>query len=104
MEPARLQTCVFQEVFQKSEFTPCVIITFQVMAVSGVSPRNPDTVGAVSERSEYKLGTYPCRARYPNNPDIRGILESAYSCQVSSTVAAPVTQKGRNLWMPLVHH
>ncbi len=59
MQPSRLNAYVFYEVLEQDEFSSSVVITFQVMAVSGVSPGNPDAIGAVSKRCQDELGAYP---------------------------------------------
>jgi hypothetical protein len=55
MQPSRLHSYVFKEVFKKSELTAGVVITFQVMAVSGVSPGNPNAVGPVAKSRQNEL-------------------------------------------------
>ena len=90
MEPPRLDSNVFQKPFQESEFSPCIEITFQVMAVPGVSPGYPYAVRPMPEGGQDKLGAYPGRARNTNDPKMAGILKSAYTGQVSRPVTAPV--------------
>ena len=103
MESSRLDPHVLQKALQEREFSPCVIITFQVMAVSRVSPRDPHTVSPVSKGSQYELGAHPGRAGDPDNPEIGGILKPAYTRQVSRPIAAPIAQKGGNLSFPIAH-
>jgi len=82
---------VFQEIFQEGEFASCIVITFQVMAVSGVSPRDPDTIRTVAEGGEDELGAHPARTGDPDDPEVRWVLEPAYPGKVCRAVAAPVT-------------
>jgi hypothetical protein len=48
MKPSRLNADMFQESFEQGEFSSGVVITFQVMAVARVSPRNPNSVSTVT--------------------------------------------------------
>jgi hypothetical protein len=59
MKPPRLHPNVLQQPFQKSELSPRVVITFQVMAVSRVSPGNPDPVRSTTQRRQNELGAHP---------------------------------------------
>jgi hypothetical protein len=103
MKSFRFHADMFEQVFEQSELTPCIVITFQVMAVSGVSPRNPDTVGAVPESGEDELGAHTSRAGHPNDPDVGSVLEATDACQVSCTVTAPVAKEGGDFRLPIVH-
>jgi hypothetical protein len=58
--PRKLKTAgfgshVFHQVLKKSKFAPGVVITFQVMAFSGMSPGYPDTVRSLPQSREKKL-------------------------------------------------
>jgi hypothetical protein len=94
---------MFQQVVQKGEFSSSVVITFQVMAVARVSTRDPDPVRAVAKRSQDELGGYPSGAGDPDDPEVRGVLESTYPGQIRGAITAPVTKKCRNLRLPVVH-
>jgi len=94
---------MFQEIFQEGEFASCIVITFQVMAVSRVSPRDPDTIRAVPECREDKLGAYPAGTGHPDDPEIGRVLEPADSGKVCRAVTAPVTQKGGDFRFPVAH-
>ncbi len=50
---------MFEKTLEKGEFSAGVEITFQVMAVPGVSAGDPDGVCTVSKSSQYKFGAYP---------------------------------------------
>jgi len=60
------------------------------MAVAGVSPGNPDAVGAMPEGRKDEFRAYPGRTGHPDDPNIGRVLEAADPCQVCCTVAAPV--------------
>ncbi len=94
---------MFQQILEQDKFPSGVIITFQVMAVSRVSPGNPDPIGAVAEGGQNKLRVHPGGARDPYDPDIGRVLEAAYACEISRTITTPVTEKSRNLWFPVIH-
>ena len=104
MQSSRLNADVFQQALEQGEFSSCVVITFQVMAVAGVSPGNPYPVRTVPEGRQYELGTYPGRTGHSNDPNVGGILESAHSRKVGCSVTTPVTQEGRDLRLPVVHY
>ena len=103
MQPAGFNPDMLQKPLQQGEFSSCVVITFQVMTVSGVSPGYPDAVRPVTEGGQYKLRAHTAGAGYADHPEIRGILKTAHTCQISGSIAAPVTEKGRNLRLPVVH-
>jgi hypothetical protein len=103
VEPSRFQADMFEQVFEKSELASCVVITFQVMAVSGVSPGNPDPVGAMAESGQDEFWAYPGGAGYANDPDVGRILQSADSGQICCPVTAPVAQEGCNFRLPIIH-
>ena len=50
---------MLDQVLEQSELASREVITFQVMAVSGVSPGNPDAVGAVPEGGKDEFGAHP---------------------------------------------
>ena len=73
------------------------------MTVSRVSPRYPDTIRSVAEGGHYKFGAHTAGTGNPDDPDIGRVLEAAYSCQIRRTIAAPVTEKSRDFWLPIIH-
>ena len=73
------------------------------MAVPGVSPGYPHAVRAMTEGSQYKLGAHTAGTGHAYYPEIRGVLKTAHACQISGSVTTPVTKKGRNLRLPVVH-
>ena len=103
MESSRLHSDMIEQILEQGKLASCVVITFQVMAVAGVSPGNPDAVDAAPEGSEDELGAHPGRAGHPDDPDIRWILEAAHACQVCRAVATPVAKESRYFRLPVVH-
>jgi hypothetical protein len=95
---------MFQKPFQKSEFSSRVIITFQVMAVPRVSPRDPHAIRPPPEGGENKLGTHAGRTGHPYDPEVGRILEPAHTSQVCRAVTAPVAEKGSYLRFPITHN
>jgi hypothetical protein len=94
---------MLDQILEQSELASCEVITFQVMAVAGVSPGNPDAVGAMSEGGEDEFGAHTGRAGHPDDPDIGRVLEAADPCQVGRAVAAPVAQECCYFRLPIVH-
>ena len=106
--PGHVQTIAFDthqfhQVGKKGEFSPCVVITFQVMAVSGMSPRNPNAVGTVSESCQGELRAHAARAGDADNPYVGWILHPADTGKVRSAITAPIAQEGYNFWFPFRH-
>jgi hypothetical protein len=89
-QPAGFNAHMFHKIFKKSEFSPRIIITFQVMAFAGMSPGDPDSVRPLCQGRKKKLGTHATGARNPYDPYIRGIFHSSDTCKVCGAVAAPV--------------
>ena len=73
------------------------------MAVTRVSPGDPHSIRSVTERRQNKLGTHPGRARNTDDPEIGRVLKTAHTSQIGRTITAPVTQKTRDLRLPLCH-
>jgi hypothetical protein len=94
---------MFQQALKQCEFPSCVVITFQVMAVAGVSPADPYPVGAVAESRKYEFRAYPAGTRHTDYPEMRRILKPADSGKIRRAVTAPVTEKTRDFRFPIVH-
>jgi hypothetical protein len=88
---------MFKEAFQQGKFSPGIVITFQVMTLSGVSPGDPYAVSSVTKSIQDKLRAHPARTRDADDPYIGRIRQPAHPSQVSSTVTAPVAEKRDNL-------
>ena len=56
MEAAGFDTYVFNEILEQGEFPSGIVITFQVMAVSGMSAGDPDSIGPVHKSGQDELG------------------------------------------------
>jgi hypothetical protein len=107
-DPGKLQAVgfdshVFHQIFKQGKFAAGVVITFQVMAFTGMSPGDPDAVCTFPQGGQKEFGTHPAGARYPDNPDIGRILHSADTGKIGSPIAAPVAQKSHNFWFPIGH-
>jgi hypothetical protein len=94
---------VFHQILKQCEFATGIVITFQVMAFAGMSPRYPDAVCAFTQGGQKEFGTHPSGAGDPDHPDIWRILHPADTGQISGTIAAPVAQKSHNFWFPISH-
>jgi hypothetical protein len=94
---------MFKEAFQQGKFSPGIVITFQVMTLSRVSPGNPYPVSPVTKSIQDKLRAHPTRTRDADHPYIGRIRQPAHPCQISSTVTAPVAEKGDNSWFNFLH-
>jgi hypothetical protein len=93
----------FHQIGKKGKFSPGVVITFQVMAVSGMSPRNPNTIGAVSKCRQGEFRAHPARAGDADDPYVGWILHPADTGQIRSAVTAPIAQEGYNFRFPFRH-
>ena len=103
MDPSRFNTDMLQEPFEQCEFSSGVIITFQVMAVTRMSPGYPYGVCTLTQCCKDEFGAHPAGARNPDNSEIVRILETAYPGQVRCAITAPVAEESRNLWLPVIH-
>jgi len=95
---------MFHQIFKQRKFATGVVITFQVMAFTGMSPGNPDAVRTFAQGGQKEFGAHPAGARYPDNPDIGRILHPADPGKVGSPIAAPVAQKSDDFWFPSIIH
>jgi hypothetical protein len=95
---------MFHQIFKQCELAASVVITFQVMAFTGMSPGNPDAVCTFAHGGQKEFGTHPAGARYPDNTDIGRVFHSADPGQIRGPIAAPVAQKSNNLWFPIIIH
>jgi hypothetical protein len=93
----------FHQILKQGEFAPGVVITFQVMAFTGMSPGYPDAVSAFPHGCQKKLWIHPAGARNPYHPDVGRVLHPADTGEIGGTVAAPVAQKSRNFRFPIRH-
>jgi hypothetical protein len=103
MQAARLKTYMLEQTLEQCELPSCVVITFQVMAVAGVSPADPHTIRTMAESRKNKLRTNPAGARHADDSKMRRVLKSAHAGKVRSAVAAPIAEKTRDFRFPIVH-
>jgi hypothetical protein len=94
-DPGKLETAgfgshVFHQILKQSEFATGVVITFQVMAFSGMSPGYPDAVGPLTQGGQKEFGTHPSGAGNSDHPNIGRILHPADTGKIGRTIAAPV--------------
>jgi hypothetical protein len=89
LQPARLQSHVLHEVLKQCKFSAGIVITFQVMAFTGMSPGNPYSICSFPESRQEKLGTHAPGTRNADDPDIGRIIHPAHPCQISCAVATP---------------
>jgi hypothetical protein len=78
------------QVAKQDKFPTGVVITFQVMAFSRMSPRNPNCIGTLSQGGQGEFGTHATGAWDADDADIGRVFHAANTCQVSGTIAAPV--------------
>jgi hypothetical protein len=81
---------MFHKVFEKRKLSTGIIITFQVMAFSGMSPGNPHPVGSLTKGSQGKLRAHTPSTGNSDNPYIWWILHSTSTRQICGTITAPV--------------
>jgi hypothetical protein len=96
--PGKLQTAgldphVFEKVGKQGEFASGVVITFQVMAFTRMSPGYPYAVGALPESGQNEFGAHPAGAGDADHPDVGRVLHTADAGQIRCAVAAPIAEK-----------
>jgi hypothetical protein len=71
------------------------------MAVSRVSPRNPDSISTLSKSCQEKLGVHPTGARHPDGSNVWRILQATNAGEIRCAVRTPVAKEGNYLWLPV---
>jgi hypothetical protein len=94
---------MFHEVFQQCEFPTSIVITFQVMAVTGMSAGNPDSVGTFSQGRQEEFGAHATRTGDAYHPDIGRILGTSHTGEVGCAVTAPVAEETDYFWFKISH-
>jgi hypothetical protein len=87
----------------QNDFLFSLNITFQVMAVTEVSPGHEDTVGPLLKGPDDKNRIHPAGTHNAYRSDIGRILQSGDACQIGTGIGAPVTKKGNDFWFKLSH-
>jgi hypothetical protein len=94
---------MFHQILKQGEFATGKVITFQVMAFAGMSPGDPNAIGAFTQRCQKEFGIHPPRAGNADDPDVGRIFHPADAGKISGAVAAPIAQKSCNFWFPIRH-
>jgi hypothetical protein len=81
---------MFHKVFKQRKLSTGVVITFQVMAFTGMSPGDPHPVGALPKGGKGELEVHPPGARYPDDPYVRRVFHPADTGKIGGAVTAPV--------------
>jgi hypothetical protein len=106
--PGKLQASggdshVFHQILEQRKLASGVVITFQVMAFTRMSPGHPHAVSPFSQSGQKKLRAHATGAGNPYDTDIGRVFHPAYTGEVGCPVAAPVAQKGNNFRIPFGH-
>jgi hypothetical protein len=94
---------MFHQILEQGEFASGIIITFQVMAFTGMSPGDPNTVCAFTQGRQKKFGIHPSCTRDADDSDVGRIFHPADAGEISGAIATPIAQKRRNFWFPVRH-
>jgi hypothetical protein len=94
---------MLHQILEQGEFASGVVITFQVMAFSGMSPGNPNTICTLTQGRQKEFGIHPSRAGDTDDPDVGGILHPADAGKISGAITAPIAQKRCNFRFPVRH-
>jgi hypothetical protein len=78
-------------------------ITFQVMAITEMSPRHQDPVGPFLEGFDNEQRINPTRAHHANGSNVGWILQPGNTCQVGPGVGTPVAQKRYDFRLEIPH-
>ena len=103
MKTTALNTHVIHKVLKQQKLSAKIVITFQVMTFSGMSPGDPDAVSTLPNGGQSKRRAQSAGAGDSYHPDIRRIFHPVDARKISSTIAAPVAQKGYDFWFPICH-
>jgi len=90
METIAFNAHIIHEVLKQQKFAAEIVITFQVMALPGMSPGHPDPIGPFAQGGQGHFRAHPSGAWDSDDPDVRRILQSADTGQICSAIAAPV--------------
>ena len=101
MESAGFDTHVLDEIFEEGEFSSGVVITFQVMAVSRMSARDPNSISPLSKSCQEKLRIHPTGTGHPDGSEVGRVLQTANSRQIRCAVRTPVAKEGNYFGLPI---
>jgi hypothetical protein len=102
METTWFYAQMFNQIFEEGEFPSGIIITFQVMAVSRVSARDPYSISTTAESCEKELGVHPPGAGHPDGSDGWRILQPTNAGEVRGAVRTPVAKEGNYRRLPIL--
>jgi hypothetical protein len=88
----------------QTDFLFGLFITFQVMAITEMSPGHQNAVAPVFERFQHEQRIDPPRTHHTHGSDAGRILQPGNACQVSPGVSAPVTQKSNDSRFKISHY
>jgi hypothetical protein len=103
MKPLFTDAGNVKQLLRQTDFLFGLNITFQVMAITEVSPGHQNTVAPVLERFQDEHRIDPARTHHAYGTDARGILQSGNARQISAGIGTPVTQKSNNFWFKIYH-
>jgi hypothetical protein len=86
-----------------TDFLFGLYITFQVMAITEMSPRYQDAVASLFKRLDNKQRIDPSRAHDPYGSNVGWILQPGYTGQIRSGIRAPVAQKRYDFRFEIPH-
>jgi len=89
------------QILEQGEFAAGIVITFQVMAFTGMSPGDPNTICTFTQGCQEEFGIHPSCAGDADDPDVGRIYYPADAGKISGAIAAPIAQKSRNFWFPI---
>jgi hypothetical protein len=103
MNATAFNTHVIHKVLKQQKLPAKIIITFQVMTFSGMSPGDPDAVSTLPYSGQSKRGAHSAGAGDSYHPGIRRIFHPVDARKISGAITAPVAQKGYDFWFPICH-
>jgi hypothetical protein len=78
-------------------------ITFQVMAVTEMSPRNQHAVTPLPESLDDKVGIDPAGAHDPHSPQVGRILQPGDTGEIGTGIGAPVAKERYDFRLEITH-
>jgi hypothetical protein len=81
---------MFHQILEQGEFATGIVITFQVMAFTGMSPGDPNAVCTLTQRCQKEFRIHPSRAGDADDPDVGRIFHPADAGKIGGAIAAPI--------------